>query len=401
MSIAAIRNDDVLGLAERFFSSIERGEAEAVYGCYAPQARIWHNTDGIEQTREENLATLGWLFREVPERRYEVVARHPVPGGFLQQHVMHGTLRNGKTFAMPACIICRVEDGRIVRLDEYLDSASVTALVEAASSRTAALAAPPRASNAEEAKAQLGAHGITVIEGVLGKDELARVREAVRAGVESDGTKGVQLHGFPFDPDMRNTRLFDLVNKDKVFRQLVEHPLAIELVQHVIGRDFLLSNFSGNITAPGSGPMGLHADQGYVPARWPAYPLAVNVAWAIDDFTVENGATRFVPSSHGATEGPQPGRTDYETVPIECPAGSIFVMDGRVWHETGPNVSKDKTRIGLFAYYVRPFLRPQWNWDRTVPREVLEEASPLLRAMLGFGHNPTGSLDSLYLRDDD
>lgn len=50
------------------------------------------------------------------------------------------------------------------------------------------------------------------------------------------------------------------------------------------------------------------------------------------------------------------------TVPIECSAGSIFVMDGRVWHQTGTNTTADQTRAGLFAYYVRPFIRPQWNW---------------------------------------
>lgn len=401
MSEAAIRKESALDVAERFFSGIEAGNADQVRACYAPHARIWHNTDGIEQTREQNLAVLTWLFGAVPERHYEVIQRVEVPGGFLQQHVMHGKMQNGKTFAMPACIICRVEDGAITRLDEYLDGKDGEALADAMPKPHETIktsADVPRAKNVDEAKAQLDEFGISVMEGVLNEDELARVREAVRRGVERDEKHGVQLHGFPFDPDTLNTRIFDLVNKDAVFRELVEHPLALQLVPHVIGSNFLLSNFSGNITAPGSGPMGLHADQGYVPAPWPPYPLAVNIAWAIDDFTVECGATRFVPASHGGMEGPEPGRTDYETVPIECPAGSIFIMDGRVWHETGPNVSKDTTRIGLFAYYVRPFLRPQWNWSLTVPEDVLKEASPLLQAMLGFGDNPTGSLNSLYLK---
>jgi ectoine hydroxylase-related dioxygenase (phytanoyl-CoA dioxygenase family) len=74
-------------------------------------------------------------------------------------------------------------------------------------------------------------------------------------------------------------------------------------------------------------------------------------------------------------------------------------MDARVWHQTGANTSRSQTRAGLFAYYIRGFLRPQWNWDRTLKPEVLRSATPLLKSLLGFGKNPTSDLQSLYLRE--
>lgn len=255
-----------------------------------------------------------------------------------------------------------------------------------------------RARTVEEAKELIDEDGLCVIEGVLDAEALARVRSALVAGIAHDEANGVQLRGFPFDPDKSNTRIFDLIGKDRVFVELVEHPVAIELVRHVIGDPFLLSNFSGNVTAPGSGAMAMHADQGYVPAPWPPYPMAVNVAWALDDFTEANGATRFVPESHRKDHGPGRSTAGVKSVPIECPAGSIFIMDGRVWHQTGPNVSEDQTRAGLFAYYVRPFIRPQWNWSLTLSREQLDGMSPLMREVLGFGKNVTSSLESLYLK---
>jgi len=119
---------DVLVLAERFFRAIERGDVEEIRTLYAPNACIWHNHDSKEQTVEENLKVLGWMTRNVRNRRYEVRRRLPLPGGFLQQHVLHGEAAGGR-FAMPACIVVEVRDGRITRLEEYLDSAQISRLM--------------------------------------------------------------------------------------------------------------------------------------------------------------------------------------------------------------------------------------------------------------------------------
>jgi ectoine hydroxylase-related dioxygenase (phytanoyl-CoA dioxygenase family) len=255
-----------------------------------------------------------------------------------------------------------------------------------------------RVKTADDAKRALDAEGVCVIEGVLDARGVARVKDALLAGISSDESTGVPVRGFPFDPDTKNIRLFDLIGKDPVFVELVQQPLALELVRHQIGSPFLLSNFSANVTAPGSGAMYMHADQGYVPAPWPPYPMATNVSWALDDFTRANGGTRFVPRSHLRDHGPEPHGDSDETIAMECPAGSMFVMDARVWHQTGPNQTADETRAGLFAYYVRPWIRPQWNWYQTVTPEQLETLDAEMREMLGFGSNVTSSLESLYMK---
>jgi uncharacterized protein len=64
----------------------------------------------------------------LPERRYDIVRRERLSDGFLQQHVLRGTTRSGATLEMPACLVVRVEQGRITRLDEYLDVAQAAVL---------------------------------------------------------------------------------------------------------------------------------------------------------------------------------------------------------------------------------------------------------------------------------
>lgn len=114
-----------MDLAERFFRAVARGDVDEIRAIYAPDARIWHNHDGKEQTVEENLKVLRWMSRNLPNRRYRVQRRVAIPGGFLQQHVLEGETAKGP-FAMPACIVA---EGRITRLEEYLDSASIAHLM--------------------------------------------------------------------------------------------------------------------------------------------------------------------------------------------------------------------------------------------------------------------------------
>ena len=119
---------DYLALAQRFVGAIERADIDEIRACYAVDARIWHNFDNIEQTVDQNLVTLGWLVKRLPQRRYNVLRRAALPDGFMQQHVLEGTTHRGEDFALPACIVCTVRDGRITRLDEYLDPAGAAAL---------------------------------------------------------------------------------------------------------------------------------------------------------------------------------------------------------------------------------------------------------------------------------
>jgi ketosteroid isomerase-like protein len=119
---------EALAFAERFVAAIQAGDGEAVRACYAPDAKIWHNIDRLEQTVEDNLKSLRWFVRKLPDRVYRVLRREALPDGFLQQHVLEATLPDGTAWSMSACVVVRMRDGLITRLDEYLDSAESGAL---------------------------------------------------------------------------------------------------------------------------------------------------------------------------------------------------------------------------------------------------------------------------------
>jgi ketosteroid isomerase-like protein len=114
-------------LASKFFASIERGDLDAIRELYSPDVEVWHNVTGRSQTREENLALLRYFTGRVSDLRYEVLEREFFEGGFVQRHVLHGRLESGELVAAPVCLVVHVSEGRIERLFEYLDPASVRA----------------------------------------------------------------------------------------------------------------------------------------------------------------------------------------------------------------------------------------------------------------------------------
>ena len=95
---------------------------------YAPDAVIWHNFDGVEQNVTDNLRVLGWMASAFKARAYTDVRRSSTDDGFVQQHVLQLTKADGTAVELPACIVATCNEGRITRIDEYLDSAQAARL---------------------------------------------------------------------------------------------------------------------------------------------------------------------------------------------------------------------------------------------------------------------------------
>ncbi|MGD8680290.1 MAG: nuclear transport factor 2 family protein [Lysobacterales bacterium] len=120
--------NDPIAVADRFIDALNVADEAGVRAVYHPAARIWHNFDDKVQTVDENIETMKFVHGKLNNLNYDVTKRIAFPGGFVQQHILRGTLASGDPFALHACAICQVEDGRITELEEYLDTAQARAL---------------------------------------------------------------------------------------------------------------------------------------------------------------------------------------------------------------------------------------------------------------------------------
>ena len=274
---------------------------------------------------------------------------------------------------------------------------------------TALKAAEAPAGDLAWAKQQIDEQGFVVIPDVLSADAVAALRERVESQAAAERALGYTSDAGPEGP---NQRVFMLVNKGRVFTDLVTHPVALEMAGHLLGSAFLLSQFSANIARFGGVEQGLHCDDWWVPrpirkdepftrvgdlkryvdrpettvtkGEVLAPPCVINVAWMVTDFTIENGGTRLAPGSHlsGRTpDGSVPHRTP--TVAGEGRAGSVLVFDGRTWHGTGRNLTRDP-RIALLLTFCGPQFRSQENFFVGLDPKVYAAASDQFRELLGF-----------------
>ena len=290
---------------------------------------------------------------------------------------------------------------------------------------------PGATEDIEQAKSDIDRYGYCLIANALTPSEVeaARTRLIEQAAAEleqgtafedggprqqwgefTDGRGSLRQRAYTAAAGGVNQRVWMLVNKGRIFRQILFTAGARAVVDHLLGSDYQLSSYSANIAKPGGVAMNLHTDQWWMPnpiGRGPS-PLptgsitrqqtnlkgeeapamiapcvCVNVMWMLCDFTAENGGTRLVPGSH--LRGRPPGEQDAaeETVAAKGQAGTAMVFDGRLWHGTGANVS-DVNRYGLLTTFCGPQFRPQENFTIGTRPEVLAEASPELLALLGF-----------------
>jgi hypothetical protein len=119
-------------LLDLLMNSIVVGDVDTIRNeCYAADATIWHNYDQINQTAEQNLKSVGWIRKLMPDLRYENTRRQPTSDGVVQQHNLRGTARNGDPVDIPACIVFHLGGTplRVQSLEEYVDTAQAAAMM--------------------------------------------------------------------------------------------------------------------------------------------------------------------------------------------------------------------------------------------------------------------------------
>src|SRR5262249_55238858 len=101
---------------------------------------------------------------------------------------------------------------------------------------------------------------------------------------------------------------------------------------------------------PGRSRGGWHADwpfhQKFAGRILPPYPdgvMHLTTLWMLSPFSDRNGGTFIAPGSHRASNNPTgdlgiPRHEPYPSeIQVEGDAGSVLVMDSRLWHASGPN----------------------------------------------------------------
>ena len=98
---------------------------------FAADCVSWHNFDETESpTVPDGFATLRAVLDAVPDYRFSDVVAHDAGDGVsVAQFVAIGTLPDGSALRAPGVLVAHSRDGKVVRLEEYLDTGQLSGVL--------------------------------------------------------------------------------------------------------------------------------------------------------------------------------------------------------------------------------------------------------------------------------
>ena len=118
-----------LEVADRFLEASRRGDTKAMVAFYAPEGAVWHNYDDTVIDPAASARALAWLHRTVPDLVWDDVRIVATDEGFVLRSVLRGTAKGGPV-EIHSCVVVTLDaDARILRTDEYLDSAALAPML--------------------------------------------------------------------------------------------------------------------------------------------------------------------------------------------------------------------------------------------------------------------------------
>lgn len=239
------------------------------------------------------------------------------------------------------------------------------------------------------ALAALHADGYVILRELLPPSEIAALKAAL-APLEDH-----RPHGRNNFEGENSTRVYSLIAKHPAFAALAEHPRVVALLDAYLLPNWLLSTMQSIRLHPGETAQPWHSDDIFYRIPRPRQQLALGAIWAIEEFTVQNGATELIPGSHLWADE-HPDERAHTSVFAEMPAGSVVLFDGATWHRGGANCSPS-TRLAISPQYCQPWLRTQESQLLIAPPDIARTLSPRVQSMLGYSIHPpfVGQVDGM------
>ena len=181
--------------------------------------------------------------------------------------------------------------------------------------------------------------------------------------------------------------IYNLHNKNILWYKLFAHKKILSILDILLKKGsygneepYYLNNISARCPLLGHVGQQLHLDSNLPGVN---YCIIANVIWMLDDFTIDNGATRVVPGSHKWSYYAPDNATHKNEIQITGTKGSVLIFNANLWHGGAKNIN-GHSRWALLLGYSRWFIKPSFDFMQNTPAEIYNILTDKQKDLLGF-----------------
>ena len=241
----------------------------------------------------------------------------------------------------------------------------------------------------DEVRSRIGVDGYVILPDILEASFVAQVKRELAQAIAADsgryGPRAERDYGMVMLCALHGGSFLDLFENDDLLAPF----------NAVLGDESIVYAYTSSSMPPGgvnySGRV--HVDS---PRLIQGYVTNMGVTILLDDFTVDNGATWFLPGSHTRSDAPTEDEFYGQARRVIAPAGSAFFFNARLWHAGGVNTTP-AWRHALTINVCRGYMKQRIDIPRAMAGMDLTAVSDKVKQKLGFFAQPPASLEEYYL----
>jgi len=241
----------------------------------------------------------------------------------------------------------------------------------------------------DEVRTRIEADGYVILPDILEPSFVARAKQELAQAIAADSVR----YGPRAERDYGMVMLCALHGGS--FLDLFENDRLLAPFNAVLGDECIVYAYTSS-SMPAGGvnySARIHVD---CPRLIEGYVTNMGVTILLDDFTVDNGATWFLPGSHTRSDAPTEDEFYEQARRVIAPAGSAFFFNARLWHAGGVNTTSE-WRHALTINVCRGYMKQRIDIPRAMAGMNLAAISDKVKQKLGFFAQPPASLDEYYL----
>jgi len=235
----------------------------------------------------------------------------------------------------------------------------------------------------------INTQGYAIVENVLSPEFVSKAKAALEEAIK----KEAEYHGHTGYSDYGMVLLCSLY--DRIFSDMFDNKKLTEPFNAILGEGSIVYAYTSSSMPPGKSNYSrrIHVDS---PRVIPNYITNMGATILLDDFTLDNGATWFLPNSQNLTEKPSESEFEKNAKRLIAKAGSVWFFNARIWHAGGQN-NTPNWRHALTINMVRGWMKQRIDIPRAMAHMNNDSLSDAAKQKLGFYAQVPANYEEYYV----